>query len=241
MKVGRKLRDLFFPPRCVICDRVISRREHPVCPACIEPPPPHIIETACPRCGREKRLYCTCKRDTFLSDRIAAPFYFEGAVQNGIHRFKKVEDVDRTRYFADEMCETAFREFGDLRIDYVTAVPVSRHTYRDRGFNQSERLARLLSKDFHVPYVDLLVKRMETGSQKGLKADERRVNLLGVFDVDTRLPLTGKQILLIDDVVTTGSTTNECAKMLKLAGAEKVYVLALALTRPKNDKETESR
>ncbi len=241
MKIGRMFKDLFFPPRCVFCDRVISRREFPVCPACIEPKLPRIIETACPHCGREKRLFCTCKRDSFLTDGIAAPFYFEGAVQNGIYRLKKVQDTDRTRYFAEEMQEAAFREFGDRPIDYVTAVPMSRRAYRDRGFNQAERLARVLSKDLHVPFAELLEKPIETGSQKGLKAEARRVNLLGVFDVNSRIPLCGKQILLVDDVVTTGATTNECAKMLKLAGADKVYVLALALTRPKKEKEQESR
>ncbi len=236
MKIGRMLKNLFFPPRCVFCDRVIAPEECPACPSCIETELPRIIETACPHCGREKRLYCTCKRDSFLTDGIAAPFYFEGAVQTGIYRFKRVEDTDRTRYFAEEMREAAFREFGDCAIDYITPVPTSRRARSDRGFNQAEGLARVLAKELHVPYAELLRKTTDTGSQKGLKAEQRRVNLLGVFDISTRLPLSGKRILLVDDVVTTGSTTNECAKMLKLAGADQVYVLALALTRPNKNK-----
>ncbi len=231
MKIGSFLKDLCFPPRCVFCDEVIAPKERPVCPRCIQQGLPRIIEMTCPHCGREKREFCTCKWDNFLTDGIAAPFYFDGPVETGVYRMKSVEDVDRTRYFVQEMLETAFSAFGDREINYVTAVPMRPEALSARGFNQAEWLARELSRSLHVPYAQLLQKCLDTPSQKGLTAEQRRVNLLGAFDIKTRIPLAGSRILLVDDVVTTGSTTNECAKMLKLAGADAVYVLALALTR----------
>lgn len=232
MKAAQSLKELFFPPRCVFCDGVISAKEKPACPACIEHELPRIIENICPHCGREKERFCTCRQGGFLTDGMAAPFYYEGAVKQGIYCMKRVEDVDRTGYFVREMMEAAYRSFGDNEIDYVTGIPVSRRALSERGFNQSETLAKGLAKALHVPYEPMLRKCLDTPSQKeALTAEQRRVNLLGAFEVTTRLPLQGSRILMVDDVVTTGSTGNECAKMLKLSGAKSVYMLAAALTR----------
>ncbi len=236
-KAVRCVKDFFFPPRCVLCDEVIARRKRPLCSTCAKTEIPYVGEPVCARCGREKAS-CVCKKNTLLTDGIAAPYYYEDAVKEAVKRFKRVEDIDRIAYFAEQLIEKVYLAFGDSIVDILTTVPLHKSDLADRGFDQMLPIAKRLSKELHVPYVRLLRKIFVTAPQKELPADRRAGNLLGVFEVCTKLPLKGKNILLLDDVVTTGSTTNECAKMLKIYGAENVYVLALAISRlDKSEKE----
>ncbi len=235
--VVRYVKDLFFPPRCVFCDEVIPSSKNPVCPACEKAGIAFIGSPACARCGREKDA-CVCKKNTLLTDGIAAPYYYEETVRKGIHRFKKVEDIDRITYFSQQAVESMYRAFAEKKVDIITTVPPHKNDLTERGFDQLQPIANRISKESHVPYIPLLRKIFETEPQKELPADRRAGNLLGAFDVCSKVSLKNKNILLIDDVVTTGSTTNECAKMLKIYGAAHVYVLALALSRLK-DKDDE--
>ena len=118
------------------------------------------------------------------------------------------------------------REYGGISFDFVTAVPLHKREFLNRGFNQSERLGQALAKWLDVPYETVLTKITTTAPQKELKAVERSGNLLGVFDVCG--DVAGKTILLVDDVITTGTTLDECAKMLKIFGAEEVYAVTAA-------------
>ena len=89
------LKDLLFPPRCALCDAVITPHEKPLCPACGKAcPEVSILGEVCRVCGREK-VHCTCKQDSFLSDGIAAPFYYEGVTQHGVSLYKHIQDVDQ--------------------------------------------------------------------------------------------------------------------------------------------------
>lgn len=233
----RRLKDLLFPPRCALCDAVIAPRERPLCPACGRAcPDVSILGEVCRTCGREK-LCCTCKEDSFLSDGIAAPFYYEGVARRGVSFYKRVQDVDRTAFFVKEMANSICRSLGDRIVDVITAVPMRPAEKRERGFDQVEPLAKGIAKEFHIPYVPLLRKCLDTPSQKLLTMEQRRSNLLGAFDVTNGESVGNKRILLLDDVVTTGSTTNECAKMLKIYGADRVYVAAIALTRPQIEQD----
>lgn len=231
------LKDLLFPPRCALCDAVITPHEKPLCPACGKAcPEVSILGEVCRVCGREK-VHCTCKQDSFLSDGIAAPFYYEGVAQHGVSLYKHIQDVDRTAFFVGEMANSICRALGDRIVDVVTAVPLRPAAKRERGFDQVEPLAKGIAKEFHIPYVRLLRKCLDTPSQKLLTMEQRRSNLLGAFDVTNKELTEGKRILLLDDVVTTGATTNECAKMLKIYGAQRVYVAAIALTRPHEEQD----
>ena len=120
----RRLKDLLFPPRCALCDAVIAPRERPLCPACGRAcPDVSILGEVCRTCGREK-LCCTCKEDSFLSDGIAAPFYYEGVARRGVSLYKRVQDVDRTAFFVKEMANSICRSLGDRIVDVITAVPM---------------------------------------------------------------------------------------------------------------------
>ncbi len=229
--------DLFFPPRCALCDEVIARGDRPLCLHCRASAQPRIEEKRCKRCGRGKEQ-CACKITTLLSDGIAAPFYYKDAVQDAILRYKKVEDADRTAYFSDELIQTAYLAYADKEIDMVTAVPMHPRSEAKRGFDQVKPMAKTVAKALHVPFESLLKKSIYTKPQKTQYGAARAANLLGAFDVVNGVSLKGKQILLIDDVVTTAATTNECAKMLKIYGVKAVYVLTIAVSENKK-KETD--
>ena len=214
-KFTQSLKDIFYPPRCVFCDEVISILERPVCLVCSKNDIPTVPETICKRCGRGKSD-CTCKRTTFLTDGIAAPYYYEDVVAEGILHFKRAEDIDRIEFFTEKLAECAFLNFADTKIDLITTVPPHISTMVKRGFDQMYPVAKRLSKVLHTPYKQVLRKIFQTEAQKDLDVDRRSGNLLGVFDVCEKQAVLGKNILLLDDVVTTGATANECSKMLKI-------------------------
>lgn len=221
--------DAFFPPRCALCDEVIAADERPLCKACAKADIPRIEQKRCKKCGRGKEQ-CACKITTLLSEGIAAPFYYKDKIAEAVLRYKRIEDNDRTAYFVNELLETAYVAYGDMVIDLVTVVPMHPRSEAKRGFDQVKPLAKAVAKELHVPYKVLLKKSIYTKPQKAQYGAARAANMLGVFDVLDGASVKGKQILLIDDVVTTAATTNECAKMLKIYGAKAVYVLALAVS-----------
>jgi ComF family protein len=112
-------------------------------------------------------------------------------------------------------------------IDGIIPVPLSIKRLRERGFNQSLLIARVISKKKRIPlFMDVLMKKRETPPQIGLSAKERLLNLKNVFEVNGEVK--GLRLLLVDDVMTTGATVTECSKQLKKAGAKEVIVLTLA-------------
>ena len=113
-------------------------------------------------------------------------------------------------------------------IDLITAVPISKKRMKERGYNQSELIARKIAKIMEVPYMNLLLKNQETKRQSELSRIERMINIQNSFDFNNKYDIKGKKILLIDDVFTTGSTVNECSKVLKKSGSTSIEVAVIA-------------
>ena len=147
-------------------------------------------------------------------------------VKRGIRALKNADYSVTVDAFTAEMAEVIRREYGGITFDAVTSVPLHPTDYRRRGFDQAARLARRLAEQLELPYLPLLRKLYRTRPQKELPSVQRSGNLLGVFDVTQ--PMEGKRILLVDDLITTGATLDECAKMLKLYGAAEVYAVTAA-------------
>ena len=119
----------------------------------------------------------------------------------------------------------------------VCWVPVSKKRRRVRGYDQSELLARVIAKKLSLPLVPALQKHAERGPQSQLKdAAQRRSNASGAFSVLPGADVSGKTLLLIDDIVTTGSTLSECCRVLKGAGAARVACAAFASPRNENER-----
>ncbi len=228
VRFSRRLLAWFLPERCVFCGEVIE----PLSLACrrcretlsvIKPP-------ICGSCGAHRKA-CHCGKRRLHIDRVAAPFYYEGAARDGVLRLKYEDDPDAIAYLARQVCAVIRREYDVTAIDGVVYVPMTARARRAREYNQSELLAQAVARRLALPVYDALVKLYETPPQKTLDLHARSGNVLGVFDV-TDQTVRGKTLLLLDDVMTTGATLHECAKMLKIYGAKSVPAAVIAVPKP---------
>ena len=226
----KTLLNLFFPHHCFLCSTVLPQDKH-MCAECM-PRAPYILPPVCPQCGRSEDV-CICGHHTHAFERCISPFYHKDMVQEAILHMKQVYDTVVAEGFALEMAEVIRREYGGIAFDFVTSVPLHKKDRQVRGFDQARGLAEALARRLGLPYAAVLTKLTHTQPQKELTAIRRRGNLLGVFDVIA--DVEGRTILLVDDVITTGTTLDECAKMLKIFGAEEVYAVTAAAAGLKSD------
>lgn len=173
-------------------------------------------------------------------DGITSPFYYEGGIADGIARLKFGGRDFMAYHFAKDMAKEVEKDFGDIKFDYITFVPITSFQWRHRDYNQSELLATELSKQLKIPVRNVLEKLFDNNVQHESSQNRRKGNVLGVYDVRESESVKGKTILLVDDIKTTGSTLNECAKIMKIRGAEKVYCVTAALTGKKVSKNLDN-
>ena len=219
--------DLMFPARCEVCGVCLAGEPNPViCRACFS----RIkrITTACRRCGaptraplapRETCPECKTHPPRWCSAVGAAAIY-EEPLRSIILSFK----FGRNLYLEGLLAELLTARVRDLHLaagcNAIVPVPITRATFRDRGFNQAEMIARYAGRSLGLPVrASWLEKIRETSPQAKLPASRRRANLAGAFRAPDPRAVRGKRILLVDDVLTTGATLSECAATLKAAGA----------------------
>lgn len=228
--------NLFYPLRCQVCGVGLEpdNKRH-ICLNCykeirINAPP------FCIKCGRpikikgSKQLDChNCKNRSFYFNRAWAACKYENVIKECLHSFKYKRKLHLLRLLS-ELMHNFTKEFIEIdKIDLLCAVPLSRSKLREREFNQSQLLAEEIAKKFNKKISkNNLRKVVPTPAQAKLKRDERLSNLKNVFKIKEPSLFKGKSILLIDDVFTTGSTMNECSRVLKETGAKKIYGLVLA-------------
>lgn len=217
------LLDLLFPKRCVACGKVGKY----FCSFCLQKIE-FIQFQICPYCGKraiDGLTHDKCKKASGL-DGLFASLYFRGAVKKAIHlvKFGHVSDL------VPSLISVAYPTFSQyLRdFDFLVPVPLHRKRERERGYNQSLLIAKVIGKRIGTPVINLLVRKKYTHAQANLKLEDRRENIKNVFDYRSRLDISGKSVILIDDVATSRLTLIECAKVLKRNGAGKVWGLVLA-------------
>ena len=220
---GVALGDDPVPFFCRSCWAAIRPLRGACCPRCGHPFPSRVALTYSPRhvCGD-----CRKRRPAFTQAWSLYPY--EGPLRDAIHLFKyRGKVVLRTPLVG--LMQTAWRETP--RFDLVMPVPLHPSRLREREFNQALLLGDQISCWARVPLVyDNLVRRRETTPQTGLTQTERRKNLRRCFALERPGEVVKKRVLLVDDVFTTGTTVNECAKVLRKAGSGDVYVVTLART-----------
>lgn len=205
--------DLLYPTRCIVCRRRM----------------PPGIPTICPVC-RETLPFAdgVHKKGDFFSECVSAVRY-EGRMRDAILRYKfggaQIYHISFGELVAERIYEDLQGEY-----DLLSWVPLAPDRRRERGYDQVELIARNVSERLLIPLVPTLKKRRGVSAQSltGSPA-ERRANIAGAYRVRDAAAVQGKRILLIDDVVTSGSTLSECAKTLLSAGAEKVVCATLAV------------
>jgi len=242
MKYLSQLIDIIYPPRCIICSRFLSADEippslyhlcnnclagltpitHPICTICGLPFPTTIgPDHLCENCLRKRPWY----------DFLRSPYLYSGPFMGSIQRFKYHSETHLTSSLGQLLSSFAREWMSNLKDFLIVPVPLHRRRLRERGFNQSLLLARVLASDLgnQLDYLSLIRKRY-TSPQTGLKKEERRKNVKDAFSIIYPEAVKHKKILLVDDVFTTGHTLNECAKTLKKSRAATVICLTLART-----------
>ena len=232
-----KICNLFFPVTCPFCEKPMPRLYPGYCSDC------HrelwrLREKTCSVCGMRfsnpdmpSPICADCRGHRFPYVSITAPVsYNRKAVKNAVLSFKFGGKIGNFRPFGVMMSLAVKKQFSGVPFDYITYIPSRLKRMKQRGFCPPELLAEELSHQLSLPYIGTLKKIRDTRHQSTLSIKERRTNLKDAFICTKPEQVSGKTILLVDDVVTTGSSLKECAKTLRRAGAKKVYCVTFART-----------
>jgi ComF family protein len=226
---------LVFPDECRICTepmREVSRI--PVCRTCLLKPEPLAAEYFCVQCRSpfrssfpldEQGLCGLCRRGVRGFDAAYSFGFYEDELRELIHLFK----YGRVQPLAKPLGRLlALALPRDQEFDVIVPMPLHWRKRWQRGFNKSALLASEIGRRSNVPVKNALRRIRPTVTQAGLTNAKRRLNVSGAFRARTTSTLTGKRVLLVDDVMTTGATAASCARALKIAGASQVTLLTLA-------------
>lgn len=232
---------LFFPPTCLLCRKAlgidyideeihglcvcpdckkdISLLKDPFCSLCSTPFKSRIAYSHV--CG-----LCELKRPHF--DLLVSPFIYEGGIERIITDFKYSSGKEGIS-LGNVIGMFLMKRYEFDGSEILIPVPLHKKRERERGFNQTLLLAEGVREVLGIKLLEsILVRKIYTKSQTGLSLKEREANVRGVFELNSKGEVRDKVVLLIDDVATTGSTLNECSKVLKKAGAKKVICAVLA-------------
>ena len=207
-----------FLEKTTVCDRCLSRL-------------PFNDGNICLKCGRKTVLPTPCCNECsgreLHFDIARSVFTYSSPINAAIMRLK----YEGERYLAEDFAKylaDAYRRAA-VECDVIIFIPIEEDRKRKRGYNQAEVIARALSDEISLPVVgDVLYKKRRTESQVGLTLKQRLINLSGSFGVRNRSEIEGKRILLIDDVMTTGTTVSVASEKLRSSGAAKIFVLTVA-------------
>jgi ComF family protein len=211
-KLFGPLLEMLFPPKCVFCGSLLRGHEKMICPDCRKtlPKPKQPLS--------QGGAYSVC----------AAALRYEGRVRKAFHRFKFGGKANYAKPFGQLMAATIGKELSG-RYDVITWVPISRARKKKRGYDQSMLLAYTVALELNDVAVETLCKKVDNAAQSKINAPaQRQKNVKGVYEASEPALIQGKRILLIDDILTTGSTLSECAAVLLSAGATEVVCAVFA-------------
>ncbi len=223
--------DLLFPPVCSACGIRIGR-ESQLCHDCLGKLR-YLTPPWCSQCGMpqsQEGVCFHCRQNSLSLEAVRSVFVYEEPLRGLIHRWKFSDHPELFYFFARQMFLFSQLYFPPESWDLITAVPLHPARERERDYNQSFLLAEALGKSFEVPFSAKTLRRVRgTQPQSKLSETDRRRNVKFAFHAAQDLA-NGKRILLVDDLLTTGATLNQCASSLKEAGARRVDGLTLART-----------
>lgn len=212
MRLLDHLASVLFPPKCVLCGKLLGKDELDLCRDCRETVNPYPF-------GKRKGQFL---------DSFAAVWYYEGNVRNSLLRFK----FRGAGQYADaygRLLAMKIQQTHPEGFDILTWIPVSALRKLRRGYDQVELLAKAVGRELGMKPQPLLRKVRHNPPQSHIQGEaERRANVLGVYRLRRDAAVSGKRILLLDDILTTGATAGEAARVLKTAGAKEVHCAAVA-------------
>ena len=211
-KILNFLSDIIFTVRCPYCKTNISPDDY-----------------ACTNC-KEKFPDSSVATYTTGNYPCVSPFLYEGIFANAVKSFKFRNDGAYAKQFAFMIVSSINELYNGEKFDIITCVPMHKNALKERRYNQSELLAKECAELMNIPFMHTLEKFKENQKQHRIKASERAENVRGVFKAINKEAIKNKNILIIDDIITTGNTLGECAKILKYAGCSKISCATLCTT-----------
>ena len=209
------LLELVFPPKCILCGKLLGKGETDLCKTC----------------RMETPEYPKGKRKLQFLDSFTSVWYYEEYPRESILRYKFGRRRNYAPAYGRILAMKILRE-QEAAFDCITWVPVSPLRKLSRGFDQVELMAYNVGKELGIQPVCTLKKIRHNRRQSGIQdAAMRRANVLGAYRAENLSHIQGKKILLLDDVLTTGATVEECARVLLTAGAKEVHCAAIAARR----------
>ena len=215
MRLQNRIVNFLFPPKCVLCRKVLETQENDLCRCCREDAPE----------------YLPGKRKLQFLDSFAAVWYYEKQVRASLLRYKFSGQRSYAsaygRLLAMRICQEHPEGF-----DVLTWIPISRLRKLRRGYDQVELLAAAVGRELGLEPVPALRKVRNNRQQSRIRdAAKRRANVLGVYRVTDPERIRNRRVLLLDDILTTGATASEAGRVLLTAGAKEVHCAAVAASR----------
>ncbi len=236
MHLFKDLIDLILPPLCCICKRRLKSEENIICNDCysrtrlIAPP-------YCERCGRplpspDIKVCHTCITEQHPCSYIRGASPYDGITENLIILLKYNGKRGTAKTLGKLMTRVISKEDTYTNCEIIVPVPLHRTRKRERGYNQAELLGEKLSAELNLPLIsNALIRMRATPSQTKLPSEKRQKNVKDAFAVNKRTAelIKDKTVLLVDDVMTTGATLNECARTLLKGGVKEVLGIVCAI------------
>lgn len=228
LKAANRLRLAWLAPNCLLCD-VVSDNALSLCTACQQDLP--WLLHCCQQCAlpledQQKNLCLQCQIEPPIFDEAICALHYSSPVDYLIKRMKFGHQLSCARVLASMLAQH-LSQIDLSSVDAILPVPLHRSRLRKRGFNQALELAKDLRKYHKIPLIRSVKRVVNTKPQTLVKGENRALNLSGAFTVNSNAELP-KHVVILDDVITTGSTSNELARLLKDAGVEKVTIWAIA-------------
>jgi len=223
----KSLLNFVYPPYCILCHERLNNSTNFLCTICedslqrLQPPLVSINELG------------LLRQSQHWFDASLAVYQYDSKVQHLVHLFKYRNIPQLALFFGKALGKTIVDRADIPPIDILVPVPLHSSRYRERGYNQSALLAREIALHTGIPVREMLKRHIRTRQQASKDRHERMINVSGAFSVINGLTTENACIGLVDDVVTTGSTMNECARVLRAAGARRV--IAVSVTRIDKD------
>ncbi len=237
MNIGNIIEDIFYPPVCLLCGKYFALGTRPlICDNCLEKY--GAFKKKCCRCNTPLSTfnnfpYCsTCHSAGHRFDGVISAFYYEDTVRSSIIQHKFDFNYNHSLTLSHHLSEIIKELYPDTLPDYIIPVPTSKKRLKLRGYNPLMEIGIRVSNSTNIPLLsDVILKIKDTPQQSVASSRISRFrNVKGSFAVTNKDILKNKNIILLDDVYTTGATTYECSKILKRAGVSHILVATVAIS-----------
>lgn len=211
----KALIDVIYPNRCPYCNNIID-----------------INSLCCDTCDKNIKSCVSIRKISIRNSNLdvicISPLKYDSEIIDAFHRFKFRGHKSYAKEFANRITNSLIDNFPNKKFDFITSVPLSTRRKFERGYNQSEIISKNISRELSIPYKNVIVKVKKNKIQHTLSFDKRIENVKGAYLAKNLDIINGSNILLCDDVITTGSTLAECAKVLFDANAKSVMCVTFA-------------